>query len=352
MIRTLIVDDSPTLRVLTRAVLESDPELSVVGEARNGEEAVALCLELEPDVVIMDIRMPRMNGFEAISRIMALSPRPILVLTSTASEIELGTSWRALEVGAMMVLRKPSGLPGECLKAGQLIAAVKIAAGVKVVHRPLKTAERPPRLTAAPAWKGPVELVAVGASTGGPAALQVILKELSADLPAPVVVVQHLSAGFVAGLARWLSETTPMPVKVAAERERMRPGTVYLAPDDRHLLIEKKGLIYLGDSPLVDGHRPSVTALFTSAAEVYGPAAVGVLLTGMGGDGAWGLKTLRGAGAHTIAQDEQSSVVYGMPQKAVSLDAAEVVLPLQEIGGHLRLLVKSKGDMNGSSADR
>ena len=343
MIRVLVVDDSPTLRYLIRAILESDPELQVVGEARNGEEAIALCEKLQPDIITMDIRMPRMDGYKAVRRIMAEWPRPILVLTSTQSDIELGVSYKAIEAGAIMVMGKPHGLPGADPEADQLIATVKAMAEVKVVRRHWwlrKETPQPPRRKPRPrAPQGPIRLIAMGASTGGPPALQTILGQLPADLSVPIVVTQHMSPGFIGGLARWLDETTPLRVKVADVGEPLRPGTVYLAPDDRHLLVTQAGLAWLSSSPPVDGHRPSVTALFESVAQSCGAAAVGVLLTGMGDDGARGLKVLHDAGAYTIAQDGATCVVFGMPKEAIALGATEEVLPLEQIAGRLVELV-------------
>jgi two-component system chemotaxis response regulator CheB len=345
MIKVLVVDDSPTLRHFTRAILESDPGLQVVGLACNGEEAVALCEELQPDIVTMDIRMPKMNGFQAIRRIMAESPRPILVLTSTRSDVELGISFKAIEAGALMIVGKPHGLPGEDPEADRLIEQVKAMAWVKVVRRRRPPEEATPKLAlpgkrpAPSEVEGPalIRLIAIGASTGGPPALQVIFSQLPSSLP--VVVVQHISPGFVPGLARWLDGTTPLRVKVARDGERLQPGTAYLAPDRQHLLVGGNERAHLSDSAPVDGHRPSVTTLFESVARHYGPAAVGVLLTGMGRDGARGLKALRDAGACTIAQDSGSCVVFGMPKEAIALGAAGEVLPLEKIGDRLAELM-------------
>ncbi len=366
MIRVLVVDDSPTLRRLIRSVLESDRELQVVGEACNGEEAIVLCHKLEPDIITMDIQMPKMNGYQAIRHIMAESARPIVVLTSTQSDIQLGISFKALEVGALMVLGKPHGMPGEDPEADQLIAQVKAMAEVKVVRRRWwlldeSSSSRPgkPALSGAggsaaarknksgapvsrPAT-GPVRIIAVGASTGGPPAMQIIFGQLPAELPVPVVVVQHISQGFVGGLARWLDETLPLKVKVAENGEHLRPGTVYIAPDDRHLLVTPGDLVRLRALPAVDGHRPSVTALFESVAHHYGPTAVGVLLTGMGSDGARGLKALHDAGGRTIAQDKATCVVFGMPQQGIALGVAQEVLSLGKIGVRLMELVR-RGD--------
>lgn len=347
MIRVLIVDDSPTQRYLIRAILESDPELQVVGEARDGKEAIKLCQQLQPDIITMDIRMPRMDGYQAVRRIMAEWPRPILVLTSTQSDIELGISYKAIESGALMVLGKPHDLPGSDPEADQLIATVKAMAEVKVVRRHWRVhkegPEPPPRQAYPRVPRGSVRLIAMGASTGGPPALQVILQALPANLGVPIAVVQHISPGFVSGLARWLNDTTPLQVKVAEHGEPLNPGTAYLAPDDHHLQVTHNGLAWLGAAPPVDGHRPSVTVLFESVARYYAAAAVGVLLTGMGDDGARGLKAMHDAGAYTIAQDEATSVVFGMPKEAIALGAADEVLPLERIGSRLVELVAVKG---------
>jgi two-component system chemotaxis response regulator CheB len=315
----------------------------VVGEARNGKEAIALCHELEPDIITMDIRMPVMDGYQAIRHIMTESPRPIVVLTTTQSDVELGTSFKAVELGALSVVSKPQGPAGEDPEADKLIAQVKAMAGVKVVsRRPWlleDTPEPPPRQPRRRPSPGSVRLIAIGASTGGPPALQIVLSKLPASLSVPVVVVQHISPGFVHGLTRWLNQAAPLRVKLAESGECLHPGTVYLAPDDHHLLVKQSGRARLKDDPKIDGHRPSATALFESVAQSYGQAAVGVLLTGMGSDGARGLKALHEAGGHTLAQDEETCVVFGMPKQAIALGAAEEVLPLEQIGLRLAELV-------------
>ncbi len=346
MIRVLVVDDSPTQRHLLRVIMDSDPELTVVGEARNGEEAISLCERLRPNIITMDIRMPRMDGYEAIRWIMAERPRPIVVLTSTQSEIELGVSYRAIDAGALTVMGKPHGLPGDDPEADQLIATLKALAEVKVVRRrPWLQKERPSSVvgrTRCVKAGAPVRLIAIGASTGGPPSLQGILQGLPADLAVPIVAVQHISRGFTAGLARWLSETTPLRVKVADPGEPLAPGTVYLAPEDRHLLVTQNSSAMLSTAAPVGGFRPSVTVLFESVAEHYGAGAIGVLLTGMGDDGARGLKAMHDAGAHTIAQDEASSIVFGMPKEAIALGATREVLPLEQIAGRLANLLAKR----------
>ena len=306
MIRVLIVDDSPTIRELVRHILERDPEMTVVGEARNGKEAVELCLKLNPDVITMDIQMPHMDGYEAIQHIMAESPRPIVVLTSSESDVKYGATFKGINAGALMVIRKPLGIPGEDPEADKLVSQVKAMAGVKVVRRRWKTDPKAPVPNVGrrdhKEAHSPFKIIAIGASTGGPPAIRTVLDQLPIHLPIPVVIVQHISFGFIKGFARWLNDTTPFSVKVAENGEGVKPGVVYLATDNRHLHVGRKGRLWLMDSAAVDGHRPSVTALFQSVARNYSEAAIGVLLTGMGRDGAIGLKMLEEAGAEGLVQ--------------------------------------------------
>ena len=344
MIRLLIADDSPTQRMLLRRILENDEEFQIVGEAVNGEEAISLCRKLVPDIITMDINMPRMNGYEAIRHIMGEMPRPIVVLTSTESDMRLGISFKAIECGALMVLRKPHGLPGEDATTNQLIAMLKAMSDVKVVRRNRwshtaqpKTPERAKGFCSP--CVHPFRLIAIGVSTGGPPALQVILSGLPADFPVPITIVQHISRDFVHGLADWLNTLTPLRVKVAESGETLNPATVYLAPDDTHLTATAHGGVRLKSMPPVDGHRPSATALFESVAGAHGAAGIGVILTGMGSDGARGLKTLHDAGGYTIAQDEKSCIIFGMPKEAIAMGAVHEVLPLDLIGERLKQLV-------------
>lgn len=337
--KILIVDDSATQRQVLREMLAHDPDFLVVGEAADGLEALDMCHRLQPDLVTMDIQMPRMNGYEAIRRIMSETPRPVVVLTSSFSDRMLGISFKALDSGALMVLGKPAGLSMPQEEKGRLLGQLKAMAGVKVVGRRWNRLEHTkahrPAPSAFPRASGSqIELICLGASTGGPPAVQGILQKLSPESTPPIALVQHINLGFVDSLARWLSETTGFKVESAKMGDRLRPGKVILAPEKRHLTVVKGGMVRLVDADLVDGHRPSVTALFRSAA-VYGSSAVGVLLTGMGRDGAQGLLEMKNAGAWTIAQDQKTSVVYGMPGEAVALGGAEEVLPLGSIAGRI-----------------
>ena len=338
MIRVLVVDDSAVLRQSTKFILENDPGLKVIGEARNGEEAVALARRLKPDVVTMDIRMPRMDGLEAIRHIMADNPVPIVVVTGVDLDREMGISSQATRAGAVSVLRRPTRISDPEYKAftARLVGQVKLMSDVRVVHRPMarKTAPAshlpPVGGIGGGERRGQTKIVAIGSSTGGPAALHQMLSVVPADFPPPILIVQHIAFGFVEGLAGWLDGACKLRVKVAEQGKRIQPGFVYIAPDDQHLEIAY-GRIRLTQGEPVGGHRPSVTPLFESVAKCYGPVAMGVIMTGMGADGAVGMKALREAGAITIAQDEGSCVVFGMPKEAIALGAIQHIVPLEKI---------------------
>jgi two-component system chemotaxis response regulator CheB len=343
MIRVLVADDSPTARALLVAILTSDHEVEVVGEARDGAEAVELTRALRPDLVTMDVRMPRMNGFEATKEIMITAPTPIVIVTASMLARDVETSLHALKAGALTVLPKPSGPQAFDFEeaARQLLANIKAMAQVKVVRHwrptsgtaPAGARPAPPR----PAAQGRV--VALAASTGGPAALHRLLSLLPADFPAPLLAVQHITAGFIGGLAAWLDKVSGLRVKIAEGGEPLAPSTVYFAPDDRHLGVSPQAAVELTRTPPVGGFRPSGTALFESAARVYGAATVTLILTGMGDDGVDGLRAVRRAGGCVLAQDQKSSVVFGMPAAAVAAGLADSVLPLEEIPARLVELV-------------
>ena len=338
MIRVLVVDDSAVLRQGTRFILESDPQLKVVGEARNGEEAVALAKRLRPDVITMDIRMPRMDGLEAIRHIMAEDPVPIVVVSSMDLDREIGIASQATKLGAVSVVNRTGRVSDPKYKAfvARLIEQVKLMSEVKVIHRSRLRETAPPETGAPkprtkPRMARKTQVIAIGASTGGPAALNQVLSALPADFLIAILVVQHISFGFVEGLAGWLDAACKLSVKVAEHGERIQPGVVYIAPDERHMEVGY-GRIRLRQGDLVNGHRPSATVLFESVAKAYGPAAMGVILTGMGSDGAVGMKALRETGAITIAQNEESCVVFGMPKEAIALGAVRHIVPLEKMG--------------------
>lgn len=335
MIRVLIVDDSPTARALLSAVFAGDPELAVVGEAADGLQGVEMTRRLRPDVVTMDIRMPRMDGFEATKEIMIETPTPIVIVTGSRAIKDVDMSMHALRAGALAIVEKPigpeaAGFDGE---ARNLIAQVKMMAQVKVV-RHWRPAPSGARSRAGAAVNQNTQVVALASSTGGPAALECVLSHMPADFPAPILVVQHISRGFVKGLADWLNKAGPLQVKVADDAEPLKKRTVYLAPDDCHLTAAS-GRIVLSHAAAVGGFRPSATPLFESVARAFGPAATAVILTGMGDDGVAGLASIRSAGGRVLAQDEKSCIVFGMPAAAIATGLVDEVLPLDAIAGRL-----------------
>lgn len=353
MIRVLVVDDSGVARELITHILSCDPDVTVIGIASNGLEAIELVERDKPDVVTMDIIMPKMDGYAATRKIMETNPVPIVVVTSSLVREEVEKTWRAVEAGAVAVLQKPgfSDRSADTESGKKLLQTVKAMAQVKVVRRwardPASSAYALPSrpVTMAPAEVGVVpshdiKIVAMGASTGGPTVLQTILSGLDSDVCAPILVVQHISPGFTVGFVDWLNRTSAMPVHLARHGELARPGNAYVAPDSSQMKVDSRFRIGIADDPQENGTRPSVSYLFRSVARAFGGKAVGVLLTGMGRDGAEELKVMHEAGAVTIAQDKDSSVVHGMPGEAVKLGAAAHCLPPEKIVEMLRRLLK------------
>jgi two-component system chemotaxis response regulator CheB len=334
MIRLLIAEDSPTARALLVAILGSDPDIQIVGEAKNGAEAVDLTRALHPDVVTMDLRMPVMDGFEATKEIMITAPTPIVIVTGSYETREVEISLHSLRAGALTVLQKPPGAlaPDFDDQARELIATVKAMAEVKVV-RHWRPAQATGSASRRPPGTGGVrgQVVAIATSTGGPAALHQLFSALPGDFPLPLLVVQHITHGFTTGLASWLNAGCSFHVKLAANGEPLAPRTVYLAPDGRHLGVAGRAAVALSDAPPVGGFRPSGTLLFESVAGAFGAATVALILTGMGEDGVVGLRAVRRAGGRIIAQDAKTSVVFGMPGAAVAAGLADQVLPLDAI---------------------
>ncbi len=337
MIKVLLVDDSPSVRAVLRRFLRRTPDLQVVGEAGDGAQAVAAVAAQEPDVILMDLLMPVMDGYAAIERIMQVRPTPIVVLSSRANRNGMRTVFEAMRRGALEVLPKPEDTPSWQQLAESLPETLRAVAearpGTAPVPRPRPLpdpAPEPPPLAAAPR---DLRWVAIGASTGGPAAIRELFEEVPEAVPVSFLVVQHIAAGFEVGFADWLNRELPLDVRLARDGERPRPGAVRLAPGGSHLRLEAGGVLRLdADTPPRRGHRPAADELFLSCAECCPREVAGVLLTGMGADGVEGLAALREAGSLTLVQDEASSVVFGMPRVALERGAAEVALPPRAIG--------------------
>lgn len=342
MIRVLVVDDSPVMRDFLVRLLCADPEVEVVSTARDGEEAVELALRHRPHVITMDVNMPNMNGYEATRKIMETVPTPIVIVTGGVDTKAVATTFHAMEAGALMVLPMPvgAGHPNHEAMARDLALNVKLMSEVKVVRRRPRAAKA--QLPAAPPVieraAPQVQIIAMGASTGGPIVIHTILSKLPGNFPLPLLIVQHMAPGFVAGFAEWLTESTRFPVHVAQDGELMLPGRAYLAPDSFQMGVGLGYRIRLKDDEAENGLRPSVSYLFRSVAEAFGRDAAGVLLTGMGRDGAAELKLMRDRGAITFAQDQFSSVVHGMPGEAIRLGAATRVLAPERIAEELARL--------------
>jgi two-component system chemotaxis response regulator CheB len=366
-LRVLVVEDSVTMRSHLVQTLRRDPECQVVGEAGDGDSAVRLCETLRPDVVTLDMVLSgSKTGVEVTEHIMAYCPTPILVVSSSFNRRDVAQTFQALAAGAVEVIEKPSGREPEGVWERTFLQSVKLAARIKVIRHPrqrLRELERPasppPRPAAAatrpgaasgvtPAvaverHRGPARsLIAIGASTGGPAAVVEVLRHA---LPAPVLLIIHIGTAFSMGLIDWLAQVLPQRVCEVVDGQPLpSPGThaVFVAPADRHLIVQG-GHLRLSHQPERNACRPSIDVLFESVAEHLGPRAVGCLLTGMGRDGAEGLLRMRQAGAATVAQDQSTSVVFGMPREAIRLGAAERVLRLHEIGPALVALVSPAG---------
>lgn len=340
MLRILIVEDSTVVAMLLKAIFEQEQDMQVVGHAKNGREGVQMAHDLKPDVITMDIRMLGMDGFEATRKIMADTPTPIVVVSSSVDDEELRITFRAIEEGALAVMEKPRGFlhPDFEKIRLHLVDTVRAMAGVKLfsrnkVLRPKEgVSERKVRTRTSQ-----YELLAIGCSTGGPQVLQRIFSLISEDFPVPIVVTQHISKGFSGGLVAWLASSTLLKVKLAEHGETLTAGTIYFAPDDFHFQIMRNAsslVANMSHNALCNGFRPSVSQMFNSIAETCQNRAVGALLTGMGVDGADGLLSLRQAGGHTIVQDEASAVVYGMPGAAVALNAVEKKVELDKMAAY------------------
>jgi len=347
-IRVLVVDDSRLARELIRAILLTDSDIRIIGEAVNGEDAIEKVALLKPDIVTMDIEMPVMDGLKAIEGIMALHAAPILVVTTRA---DAHMAYAAIKKGALDLVEKPDvNLEG----AAEFISKIKMLSKIRVI-----THIRSRHSTGAinqdlpafiPANGNSEKLVAVAASSGGPEALSILLSGLPEKFPCPVVIAQHMSDGFITGMVDWLRKTTLLNVIVGADGDVLEAGTVYVSPSEKHMQIKEGGRISLVARRPADIYRPSCDKLLTSAAAVYGPKGIGIILTGMGRDGVLGIKSIKEAGGTTIAQDEKTSAVFGMPRAAIEGGYVDSVLPIEDISSGIAGLLG--GYSNKTKKDR
>jgi two-component system, chemotaxis family, protein-glutamate methylesterase/glutaminase len=347
-IRVVVVEDSLTVRRRICEILATDPDIAIVGEAGDGRQAVELCRTLRPSVMTLDMILPVMSGLSATEYVMAHFPTPILIVSSSTNRGELFKTYDALAAGAVDVLEKPRGDDTDAAWEQRLVAAVKIVSRIKVINHPrarlgaLGRPSPPSWIPAAEAAPAPAcHVIALGASTGGPAALVEVLRAVPPGVKVPMLTVLHIDEAFGAAFAEWLGDQVPHPVVSARDGDRLEAlaGTVVLAPPGRHLVVQG-GRLNLTSGPERHSCRPSIDVLFESLARDCGAATAACLLTGMGRDGAAGLLDVRRAGGLTIAQDEATSVVYGMPREAALLGAAERVLPLESIGASLAASIR------------
>jgi len=344
-IQVLIVEDSPVSQALLAHILGNDPDIRILGTAGDGEEALEFLANKKPDVITMDVKMPKLDGYETTRRIMETRPVPIVIVTASHSRDAAASSFRAMQAGAVAVIGKPKGIghPDHAEAARKLVETVKLMSEIKVIrrfNRPRRAETTGSKATRKSIAALRAQIIAIGVSTGGPPVLQTILSKLPKDLPVPVLITQHIAVGFLDGMADWLRQTTGFHVLVAAQGEPLRRGHAYLAPDGFHLGVDGDGRVALSKAPPENGLRPSVGPMFRSVAEHYGARAVAALLTGMGRDGADELKLLKDKGAVTIAQDKESSLVHGMPAEAIALGAADYVLPPERIAALMASLIQ------------
>lgn len=343
-IRVLIAEDSPTARQLLVSIFDGDAGFEVVGQAKNGTEAIEMAIALRPDLISMDVEMPILSGIEATREIMRDAPTPIIIVTATTSSKDVSLALTATQAGALTVVEKPSNplSPSFDEQRGQLLSMARAMAAVKVVRR-VRTGDTGPRPTppARPAVSAEIRLVAIGTSTGGPAALHQILRELGTSCPVPIVIVQHMAHGFLQGLADWLRANSGVHISLATDGQLLMPGAAYLAPDDAHLGVtaDVRATLYRGAA--IGGFRPSVDYLFDSGGRAFGGSLLAAILTGMGQDGVEGLRTVKANGGTVLAQDEASSIVFGMAQQAIVGGLVDEVIPLGRIGRRIGEIVRA-----------
>lgn len=349
----MLVEDSLVVRTLLTHIVARDPRLTLAAAVASGEEALSAIETVRPDVISMDIRLPGIDGLETTRRIMAECPTPIVVVADAVEDSSLKISMNALRAGALSVVEKPVATTNAGYEsvAGEICTQLRIMAAVPVIRRrPIgsgwskRAHDLASRIPPTPSLETRPTVLAIAASTGGPPALAKVIGSLPEDFPLPILLVQHMGAAFMDGFAAWLDGVVSLPVAIAEDGERLAPSRVYVAPGDRHLELAAGRSLRVLESAPVGGQRPAATVLFRSVARQAGARGLGILLTGMGEDGALGLLDMHRAGAPTIAEHESTAVVYGMPAAAVRLSAAGSVLPLDEIAQQvLRLSLSEAG---------
>ncbi len=339
-IKVLVVEDSLTAQKILVKILSADSEIEVVAVASSGEEALEKLQHISPDLITMDIHMPGMDGLEVTRKIMETKPVPIVVVSASCLVEDIERAFQLIEAGALTAIAKPIAIGSGDFEATawRLVQTVKDMAAVKVIKRwpkKLKEKEKASEIADNPIPEiKPYDVIAIGASTGGPQAIETILKKLPSNYPASILMVQHIAPGFLGGMVEWLDNILALHVKVAQDGELLKPGTVYLSPEGKHLGLDKESRIALSSAEPLGGHRPAVAFLFQTLAQNYSDC-LAILLTGMGKDGAAELLELKRRGATTIAQDKESSVIHGMPGAAIALGAHCHILNLESIASLL-----------------
>jgi two-component system chemotaxis response regulator CheB len=341
--RVLVVDDSPLMCKILTNIVNCDPQMIVAAVANDGKEAVDLVPRLKPDIITMDIDMPVMDGLEATKQIMASTPTPILIVASTVYKPGMEKVFKAISHGALDIIdKKELEFVGQKKSGEALIAKIKFLTGVKVIGRSAARLRKEKSVVDLRTSKKEAsdKIVAVVASTGGPQALLEILKRLPEDFPCGIVIVQHITNGFLPGLVDWLNKECKIRIKIGEDSEEIQPGVAYMAPDNLQMRVEESGKISLSNEPAQGGHKPSGDVLLESVARTYGSGSVAAILTGMGRDGAMGMKSIKQCYGKTIAQNEKSCVVFGMPKAAVEMNVIDKVLPLESIAEEIVSLVR------------
>lgn len=350
-LRILVAEDSALFVAVLEDLIGNEPDMTIVGIADNGEDAVTMCAELAPDLVLMDIRMPRMDGLAATEAIMASNPTPIFVVTSDPYQGGVDMSFKALSAGALDLMPKPTAFPWPEHEKAPFLRKIRLLAQIPVVRHPRGNLRRKQVSFHGTRRQPSAEnaaVVGVIASTGGPKALARLFSELPPDFPAPILVVQHIIRGFSEHLAGWLNNNSDLNVKEALHGIKAEPGSVYVGPADQHLELAKGRFIELNEGPPVGGHCPSGDLLLESIARHAGGLGVGVIMSGMGSDGTAGMAALHRAGGRTLVQDRESSIVYGMPQSALDLGVVDEVVELEEMARYITRLVRKLNQGGGA----